>query len=172
MPEALPTLHGERVTLRPMTEADLPPLATMLSEPGVREWWFAPTVPKLREWMFGDEDARPFAIELDGTLIGLIVYYEEDDPEYRHATVDLSLGSAWLGQGLGTDALRTVARYLFEERGHHRITIDPAVDNERAVAAYRKVGFEPVGVLREYERRPDGTWRDGLLMDLLKRELR
>jgi RimJ/RimL family protein N-acetyltransferase len=75
------------------------------------------------------------------------------------------------GRGLGTDAIRTLARYLIEERGHHRLTIDPAADNAVAIRAYEKVGFRPVGVLRAYWRSPDGTWRDGLLMDLLASEL-
>ena len=72
---------------------------------------------------------------------------------------------------MGVDALRTMARYLFDQRGHHRLTIDPATTNERAIACYRKVGFRPVGVMREYEQGADGTWHDGLLMDLLRREL-
>ena len=38
-------------------------------------------------------------------------------------------------------------------------------------AAAEKVGFRPVGITREYWRSPDGEWRDGLLMDLLAREL-
>ena len=56
-------------------------------------------------------------------------------------------------------------------RGHHRFTIDPAAANTAAVRCYRAVGFRSVGVLREYERGPDGSWRDGLLMELLAREL-
>jgi aminoglycoside 6'-N-acetyltransferase len=58
-----------------------------------------------------------------------------------------------------------------EERGHHRLTIDPAADNERAIHAYEKVGFRRVGVMREYWRDAGGVWRDGLLLDLLAREL-
>lgn len=67
--------------------------------------------------------------------------------------------------------MRTLARYLIDERGHHRLTIDPAADNAPAIRAYEKVGFRAVGVMREHWRSPDGTWRDGLLMDLLAREL-
>jgi RimJ/RimL family protein N-acetyltransferase len=52
-----------------------------------------------------------------------------------------------------------------------RLTIDPAADNQRAIRAYRRVGFRPVGVLRRYERGPDGGWHDGLLMDLLPEDL-
>ena len=40
-----------------------------------------------------------------------------------------------------------------------------------AIRCYAKVGFRPVGVLRRYERGLDGTWHDGLLMDLLADEL-
>ena len=64
-----------------------------------------------------------------------------------------------------------VCRYLFDERGHHRITIDPAADNVHAIAAYEKVGFRKVGVMRRYERGPDGTFHDGVLLDLLPEEL-
>ena len=49
--------------------------------------------------------------------------------------------------------------------------IDPATDNEAAIRAYAKVGFRRVGVMRQYERGPDGSWHDGLLMELLADEL-
>ena len=67
--------------------------------------------------------------------------------------------------GLGPEAIRLAARCLFEVRGHHRLTIDPAAENLRAIHAYERVGFRPVGVMRQYERGRDGTWHDGLLMD-------
>ena len=57
-------------------------------------------------------------------------------------------------------------------RGHHRLTIDPAADNAKAIRSYERVGFRPVGIMRRYERGLDGTWHDGLLMDLLAGELR
>jgi aminoglycoside 6'-N-acetyltransferase len=85
--------------------------------------------------------------------------------------VDLSLAADAQGHGLGPDAIRAVIRWLFEVRGHHRITIDPSAANDRAIRAYAKVGFRPVGVMRAYERGADGTWHDGLLMDLLRGEL-
>jgi aminoglycoside 6'-N-acetyltransferase len=75
------------------------------------------------------------------------------------------------GCGLGGEAIRTLAKYLFDERGHHRLIIDPAVTNERAIRAYERIGFRRVGVMREYERGAGGTWHDGLLLDMLKGEL-
>jgi aminoglycoside 6'-N-acetyltransferase len=83
--------------------------------------------------------------------------------------MDIALAPPWQGKGFG-EALRTLASYLFAERGHHRLVIDPAASNERAIATYSKVGFKPVGVMRRYERGSDGTWHDGLLMDLLREE--
>ena len=67
--------------------------------------------------------------------------------------------------------MRTLAAHLIHERGHHRLTVDPAAANTVAIRVYEKVGFRPVGVLREYWRSPEGIWSDGLLMDLLAPEL-
>ena len=95
---------------------------------------------------------------------------DEEDPTYRSVGLDIFLTTPLHGQGLGREALRlAIAHYL--ERGHHRFTIDPAADNERAIRCYAAVGFKPVGVMRNYERVDDGPWHDGLLMDLLADEL-
>jgi aminoglycoside 6'-N-acetyltransferase len=155
-------LRGERVTLRPLTEADVEPLNAIIALPGVREWWGTdPTVD--------DQDA--FTIQVDGELAGWLGWYEETDPDYRHGGLDIFLAPAFHGRGLGREALRAAARWLIEERGHHRIIIDPAAANARAIAAYSAVGFKPVGIMRRYEQGPDGAWHDGLLMDLLADEL-
>lgn len=167
----LPVLHGERLTLRPLTEAHLDRLVEVMWHPSVLRWWGTVASPEaLREDLRHDGSA--FAIEVDGAVAGWLGIWEEDEPDYRHAALDIGLGPAWQDRGLGSEALRTVIRWLIDERGHHRFTIDPAVANERAVRAYAAVGFKPVGVLRRYERGPDGRWEDGLLMDLLAEELR
>jgi aminoglycoside 6'-N-acetyltransferase len=141
------------------------------AEPGVAEWWGPPDEADLRRLANGRGHDKAFVIESEGDLVGFIQFVEEDDPDFRHTSIDLFLSARHQGQGLGTDAIRTLARYLIDERGHHRLTIDPAADNTVAIRAYEKVGFRPVGVLREYWRSPDGTWRDGLLMDVLAHEL-
>jgi aminoglycoside 6'-N-acetyltransferase len=68
---------------------------------------------------------------------------------------------------LGRRGRQRLAIEHFVAKGHHRFTIDPATDNERAIRSYAAVGFKPVGVLRAYGRNPDGGWHDGLLMDLI-----
>lgn len=171
MPVSVPILRGERVTLRPIAEADLDALTVIIQSPGVREWWWeADDAERLREDLPSDGNA--FAIDLDGALVGWLGFEEETDPGYRHAAIDISLDARFQGQGLGPDALRAVIRWLAHERGHHRFTIDPAAHNERAIKAYGAVGFKPVGILRRHERGADGSFHDGLLMDLLIDELR
>jgi aminoglycoside 6'-N-acetyltransferase len=165
-------LHGERIRLRPIAVEDVERLAEILQEPEVERWWGRWDADRVRKELIAEPEAVIFMIEAGGEAIGLIQYYEEDDPYFRHAGVDLAVATAWQNQGYGTEALRVVVRYLLEERGHHRLTIDPAVANERAVRAYERVGFRPVGVMRQYSRDPDGTWHDGLLMDLLASEFR
>lgn len=164
-------LLGERVGLRPLTASDLPPLTALFRSPSVARWWGAVSEDELCELAAADEPTA-FAVVLDGATIGLVQYGEEADPDYRHASIDIAIHPDAQGRGLGTDAVRTLARYLIEARGHHRLTIDPAVDNEVAIACYRKVGFRPVGIMRRYERTSEGDWRDGLLMELLAEQLR
>ena len=116
-------------------------------------------------------DEHSLAIEVDGVVVGAVQYGEEEDPMYRNATIDVYLTASRHGDGLGSEAVLVLARYLIEERGHHRLTIDPAAGNRAAIRAYEKVGFRPVGVMRSYERGPDGTFHDGLLMEMLADEL-
>jgi aminoglycoside 6'-N-acetyltransferase len=166
-----PNLAGQRVVLRPARIEDRPRLREILAQPEIARWW-GPGGPDhaVDEWLDTD-DGAVFAIEFAGVLVGSIEYAEENDPDYRHAGIDLFLDTAHQGHGLGSDALRTLARYLLEVRGHHRLTIDPAAANERAIRAYRPVGFSPVGVMRAYERGQDGSWHDGLMLDLLAGDL-
>lgn len=157
--------------LRPGRPEDADRLIQIRNEPQVaRRWGNAGIEEEVGEALIGTKGG--FVVEVDGEVIGAIQYGEEDDPMYRHASVDIFLATSSHGRGLGTEAIRLLARHLFEERGHHRLTIDPAADNAAAIRAYEKVGFRPVGVMRGYERGPDGVWHDGLLMDMLREELR
>jgi aminoglycoside 6'-N-acetyltransferase len=165
-------LRGWRVRLRPLTPADREAIAAILAEPEVARWWVHDSHATTLAGLFDDDESEVrLAIDVDGAVAGVIQFSEENEPDYRHAAIDLFVGAAWQGRGIGPEAIRLVAVYLFEERGHHRITIDPATANERAIRAYEKCGFRRVGVMRRYERATDGTWHDGLLMDLLREEL-
>jgi aminoglycoside 6'-N-acetyltransferase len=150
-----------------MTEDDAPALRVIAASDAVAAWWG----PVADRFPLADEpQASRFVILVDGKIAGLIQFGEELDPEYRHAWIDIFLDPARHGEGLGTDALRTLVAYLVEERGHHRITIDPALDNKAAIRSYEKAGFRAVGVLHAAWRDGwTGEWRDTLLMELVSR---
>jgi aminoglycoside 6'-N-acetyltransferase len=167
---ALPVVRGERLTLRPLDGADLDRLAEILAAPGVAEWW-SPPAPREETVQELGRDGSAFGIEVDGELVGWLGVHDETDEDWRATGLDIFLAPTHQGRGLGPEALRAVMRWLAGERGCARFTIDPAVDNERAIAAYGAVGFRPVGVMRAVERGADGGWRDNLLMDLLAEEL-
>ena len=166
----IPVLRGERVLLRPLEERDVIPLAAILAEPEVARWWGRWDADRVRADLLEWEGDAALAIESDGQLAGFLQVTEEDEPQYRHASLDVFLRTADQGRGLAREALRLVIAHLIAARGHHRLTIDPAAANERAIRAYAALGFKPVGVMRRYERGPDGEWHDGLLMDLLAEE--
>jgi aminoglycoside 6'-N-acetyltransferase len=163
------TISGERVSLRPLRDEDVPWVTDLLTIPDIAHWWHDYDGERVRRDLLGEDPW--FAIEAEGEAVGIVGFWEETDAEYRHAGIDISLHPDWHDKGLGRDAVRALARWLIEQRGHHRVVIDPAADNARAIRCYESVGFRPVGVMRRYERDPGGGWRDGLLMDLLAEDL-
>jgi RimJ/RimL family protein N-acetyltransferase len=163
-------LKGRRVTLIPAKDEHLEQLLRIRYTPEVKARWGHE--PEASDWPFDEPGIAPFTVMLDEAIVGFIQYGEEETPSYRHASIDIFLDPAIHGQGVGRDAIWTLAHHLIHERGHHRIVIDPAVANQAAVRCYASVGFRPVGIMRQYERDADGSgWHDGLLMDLLADEL-
>jgi aminoglycoside 6'-N-acetyltransferase len=162
-------LTAGRLTLRPLVAGDAGELRRIHRTPEVARWWEEPG----EAFPWDEPESTRLTIEVDGAVAGMIQFWEEREPKYRHAGIDLFLDPALHGRGVGSEAVRRVVRQLFGERGHHRITIDPAADNTAAIRAYARVGFRPVGVMRSYERDAGGPgWHDGLLMELLAGEER
>jgi aminoglycoside 6'-N-acetyltransferase len=156
--------------LRPLREGDEEELRRIHATREVMRWWGA---PELGFPFDDDPDSTRFCIVAENRIVGLIEYSEEPTPRYRHATIDLFLDPPVHGRGLGTEAVRRMVHHLIARRGHHRITIDPAIDNAVAIRVYEKVGFARVGVMRRYERDAQGEgWHDALLMELIAGEQR
>ena len=158
------------MALVPVAAAHVPELRRVLATEAVRRrWGEEASSPR---WPFDDPSSVRFAVLAGGAVRGMVQYTEELEPAYRHASIDIFLDPAVHNRGLGRDVVRTLALHLIRDRGHHRLTIDPAVDNLAAIRCYAAVGFRPVGVMRRYERDPDGRgWHDALLMDVLAEEL-
>jgi aminoglycoside 6'-N-acetyltransferase len=142
--------------LRRFRSEDAEALAVLFAEPEVKRWWADGDYDRNHGWV----------VEVDGQFAGWVQYEEEPYEWYPSVALDIALGTAFHGHGYGRRALRLAIEH-FAAKGHHRFTIDPAVENERAIRSYAAVGFKPVGVLRSYGRNPEGGWHDGLLMDLI-----
>jgi len=64
--------------------------------------------------------------------------------------------------------MRQLIEVVTEVHGHHRVTIDPAIDNGAAIRSYEKAGFRRVGLLEAAWRNPwSGEWSDVMLMELV-----
>jgi RimJ/RimL family protein N-acetyltransferase len=150
--------------LTPLAAGDAEELRAIRREPSVAHWWdeLEPDFP------FEEPESTRFTIRHDGEVAGMVQYAEELEPKYRSASIDIFVAPTHWGQGVCTEAVRQIVHHLIHERGHHRLTIDPAASNEAAIRCYSKAGFTPVGVMRLAERDADGRgWHDALLMELV-----
>jgi aminoglycoside 6'-N-acetyltransferase len=152
------------IELQPLDVAHVARLRELHQQPGVMRWWG----PMDADFPFDEADSTRFTIVVDGDVAGLVQYGEEKWDDGRHAWIDIFVGDNYVGRGVGTEVVRRMSRMLIEERGHHRITIDPATDNAAAIRSYEKAGFRRVGVCERAYREPSsGEWRDELLMELV-----
>lgn len=152
------------LVLRSLADGDEAELQRIHTTPQVMQWWDVPD----ETFPWDEPESTRLTIVVDGRVAGLIQYWEETEPKYRHAGIDMFLDPQLHGQGIGTEVLTRIVRHLFDDLGHHRVTIDPAVDNAAAVRAYEKAGFRTVGVMRRSERDTGGQgWHDSLLMELV-----
>jgi aminoglycoside 6'-N-acetyltransferase len=158
-------LKSERLTLHEAKVGDLPRLREIIQKPGTAEWW-----GEYEGSADDDELLEGWSVRLGQEIIGWLGAHEETAEKYPHVALDIMIDTDHHGNGYGPEALRAVIDH-FIERGHHRFTIDPSTDNERAIRAYEKTGFRPIGVARRYEQLRPGEWSDGLLMDLLAEDL-
>jgi RimJ/RimL family protein N-acetyltransferase len=163
-------LRGERVVLRPLQEGDLDRLAELSEDLEVAHrvddspplpWSKARWEAELEEWTSEeDETAGRFAIDVDGELIGQCQLHKID--HYRQlCNLGIWLGRAYWGQGLGQDAVHTLVGYAFRYLNMRKVCLEVLADDDRAVSAYRKVGFVEEGRLRQH------TWFDGAYVDSL-----
>jgi aminoglycoside 6'-N-acetyltransferase len=167
-------LDSARARLRAVVPEDLPDLARIRSTSEVARWWQVRTAAQLageEAEARGDGDAH-WTVWMGDDRVGFIQGYERTDPDYRHAGIDLYLDPSLHGQHVGREITQRVARHLLTDLGHHRVIIDPTLANEAAVRCYEAVGFQRVGVMREYWfDHVEQRWADALLMDLLSTDL-
>ena len=176
-------IAGERVILRAWERDDIrlrweADQTADAEEAKLRHWHEPPQSLAEREAEFDaaasaekDPTSLSFIVEAEGRPIGDINLFHIDQRN-RQASVGISL---WRpqdrGQGYGSDAMRAVLRWAFDQMNLHRIELSVAPYNDAAVAVYRKLGFVDEGRRREAHFE-DGAYVDDVLMGLLAREFR
>lgn len=131
---------------------------------------------KWQEWLEKDlekagSDEIFFAIrDFDSdTVIGFIGLFELYKT-HGDALVAIALGERkFWGNGYGTDAMRVMMRYAFNELNLRRLGLIVFEYNSRAIRSYEKVGFIHEGRVRDAMLRDGKRW-DYLFMGILRDE--
>jgi aminoglycoside 6'-N-acetyltransferase len=135
-------IRGEWTSLRPASDDDLDQLVGWLGDPEVYRWWEGR--PLSRDEVAGVYTGRrrpevePFIIEADGVPVGYLQVWQGTETS---GGIDLFLVPEARGRGLGPDAARAAASFLLDHRGWSEVTVDPVVDNLRAIRAFERAGF-------------------------------
>lgn len=175
-------IRGEKIALRPMEPEEVELIHKWANNPDVLPFWYGveKTLEQIKaDWKphyFSDTDpysGRCFAILKGknpvGSPVGMI-NHNRIDRDNRSVDIDMVIGHPedW-GQGYGTDALKTLARYLFDRFDLNRIWLGTYTYNTRAIRAYEKAGFKKEGVLREDAWVGD-KFVDTVVLSLLRKE--
>ena len=162
--------HTHSLTLRLMTEQDLPLLHDWLNRPHVVEWWGGEAQPpSLAEVL---EHYAPRVLSQDA-VTPYIALWAGEPMGYAQSYVALGSGEGWwenetdpgvrgidqllahpdqLNQGLGTQLVRALVERLFADLAVTKLQTDPAPNNRRAIRCYEKAGFVQQGLITT----PDG----------------
>jgi RimJ/RimL family protein N-acetyltransferase len=168
--------EGERVTLRPIEEADLGFLARGVNHPEVRPFvgqTFPTSVARERRYL-EELDERTDAVSVLAVAGDERVGVVEFDPIDREAGVaDFAL---WIhpdhhGGGYGREAAELMIAYAFDELRVHKVTAEAYGPNAASRALLESLGLTREGVGRE-DVFLDGEYRDTHYFGLLEREWR
>lgn len=92
------------------------------------------------------------------------------EPHYKSLDITkIYVGGSNRGKGIGSETLKGLLRYFFEEMKYERVTLDYFTGNTRAAALYRSLGFVDEGVARNACSK-DGVYYDLNLMSMLSSE--
>lgn len=169
--------QGEKVRLREYRKEDVPMALAYMNDPEVKRL-LVPGIPFLYtledelKWYDGISamnDRYNFAMEtLDtGHYIGGLGL-NAVDWKNSIAVVGIFIGDkAYWGKGYGTDAMKVLIRFIFEQMNIRKIKLNVYAFNERAVKSYEKCGFVTEGVLKEEIYR-DGKYHDEYIMAIFR----
>lgn len=164
-------LTGSLVTLRAHRVEDVEALEAIFRDPEVARWAGPKFVRPVRAAEIQeraerrDPDRVDWTVEdrKDGSVLGDAGLFRID-PLARHCWFGITLGPpSRLGRGRGTEATVLATRYAFHWLGMEKVYLGVFEENPRAVAAYRKAGYEVEARLRR-QVFLEGRLRDELWM--------
>jgi RimJ/RimL family protein N-acetyltransferase len=182
-----PLLYGERVTLRPHADTDVPRIVEACRDPQSRLWLSTLPVPYTDEDAWGhlfqirSQQASGTAVywavtaDDDDTMVAEVCVFVRDDTG-RQGEVGYWAHPRARGRGLTTAAVRLAARHalLPQEEGGlgmNRLLLRAASGNLASRRVAEKAGFRAAGVDRAADPLGDGTLDDDVRFDLLPHEL-
>jgi RimJ/RimL family protein N-acetyltransferase len=168
-----------QVTLRPVSEDDLPWLADLTSSPaatGPHEWhgWSDPRRER-RQWaesgLLGDHGGT--LIVRHGTdRVGSVSWRRvQTGPTAFNWAIGVGLAPEFRGRGYGSMAQRLLVRYLFAHTQVNRIEATTEITNVAEQRALEKAGFTREGILRGTTFR-QGRWHDQVMYSVLRDEVK
>jgi RimJ/RimL family protein N-acetyltransferase len=182
-------LVGRRVRLDPLTEADIPELASLLVDPDLYRDGYVmhrqPATPAdgaavARERFLagaGEMDGRglgraPYAVRLvaEGTLVGTTSLLEAVLSDERIHLGSTLYGRRWWGTAVNPEAKLLLLGHCFDDCGYGRVKLVTDLLNRRSQAAIERLGAQREGVLRRHRRREDGSFRDTVVYSILRAE--
>ena len=149
-------IHGEKVTLRPMTIKEIPTFFEWATQSDATPYWYGelqgdeiPTYKQFhKDWKIhyfngsAPEKGRCFVILVDYKAIGQINYNEIERGD-NSVELDIIIpDDKHKNKGYGTDALQTLSKYLFLKMNIQKCWVDVIHKNPRAIRAYQKAGFK------------------------------
>ena len=100
-----------------------------------------------------EDVARPFAIYIDGKMVGFAMFaFDEmyEDPFDRYWLWRFMIDESFQGKGYGSKALKTIIQY-FKDNGANNIRLSTKESNVNALKMYRKAGFCDTGEVNDGE---------------------
>lgn len=170
---------GKKVRLRAYRKEDIPQALEYINDPEVKRNLVIGVPFPLRledeekffENISAAKDTYSFAIEtLDGSNYIGGCGMNQVDWKNRYAVVGIFIGDEqYRGKGYGSDAMRILLRFIFDEMNMNRVKLFVFSFNQRAIKSYLKCGFKQEGTQRQ-EMFRDGQYHDTIVMGILRSE--
>lgn len=170
---------GEKIRLREYKKEDIKLAQEYVNDseikkllnPGIPFLYTYEDEEKWYENLSASKDTYNFAIETleDKKYIGGCGI-NEVDWKNSYVVVGIFIGDKdYLGKGYGTDAMKVLMNFIFEQMNIHKIKLNVFSFNKRAIKSYEKCGFKVEGILRD-ELFVDGKYHDEVSMGILREE--